>query len=114
MEVLMLLKISQQVFGCAPCPFHPDLALFDVGAAFYTVDHELCLKWLEISSGLSGNFLSWVDSFLIERSLCVVHRPSRSVWVPAPYGTTSYAISTLLFTCSLQMPQLHLFMPSLQ
>src|SRR6218665_1906172 len=25
-------------------------------------------------------------SFLSERSLCVVHRPSRSSWVPASYG----------------------------
>src|SRR6218665_2778952 len=35
---------------------------------------------------LSGNFLSWVGSFFSERSLCVVHGPSRSAWVPPPYG----------------------------
>src|SRR6218665_1927602 len=54
------------------------LALFDVSAAFDTVDHEILRKRLEISFGLSGNFLSWVGSFLSERSLCVVHEPSRS------------------------------------
>ena len=62
------------------------LALFDVSAAFDTVDHEILLKRLQISFGLSGNFLSWLGSFLSERSFCVVHGPSRSSWVPAPYG----------------------------
>ena len=62
------------------------MALFDVSAAFDTVDHEILLKRLQISFGLSGNFLSWLGSFLSERSFCVVHGPSRSSWVPAPYG----------------------------
>src|SRR6218665_640708 len=30
--------------------------------------------------------LSWLTSFLSERSMCVVHGLSRSPWVPAPYG----------------------------
>src|ERR1700733_4620132 len=30
--------------------------------------------------------LSWLRSFLGERSLCVVHGSTRSLWVPAPYG----------------------------
>jgi len=34
------------------------LALFNVSATFDTVDHEILLKLLEISFGLSGNFLS--------------------------------------------------------
>ena len=62
------------------------LALFDVSAAFDTVDHEILLDRLKISFGLSGTFLHWVGSFLSERSLCVVHGSSRSLWVPAPYG----------------------------
>ena len=60
------------------------LAFFDVSAALDTVEHEMLLKRLEISFGLSGNFLSWVSSFLSERSLCVGHEQSKSAWVHTP------------------------------
>src|SRR6218665_3545476 len=62
------------------------LALFDVSAAFDTVDHEILLQRLHLSFGVSGTLLSWLTSFLSERSMCVVHGLSRSSWAPAPYG----------------------------
>src|SRR6218665_25856 len=62
------------------------LALFDVSAAFDIVDHEILLKRLQLSFSLSGNFLTWLPSFLDGRSLCVVHGSSRSQWVPAHHG----------------------------
>jgi len=62
------------------------LALFDVRAAFDTVDHEILLERLNISFGFSGTLLLWLRSFLSERSFCVVNGPSRSLWAPAPYG----------------------------
>src|SRR6218665_200969 len=40
----------------------------------------------QISFGVTGAFLSWLRSFLVERSFCVVHGSTRSPWVPAPYG----------------------------
>ena len=46
------------------------LALFDISAAFKTVDYEILLERLEISFGLSGNFLSWVGSFFSALPLC--------------------------------------------
>src|SRR6218665_2548071 len=36
------------------------------------------------SFGVSGTLLSWLSSFLSERSMCVVHGLSRSSWVPPP------------------------------
>lgn len=39
------------------------LALFDVSAAFDTVDNEILFRRLQIF-GLSGNFLNWLDCFL--------------------------------------------------
>src|SRR6218665_1040982 len=81
-----LLHLLSDIYGAVDSSQLTLLALFDVSAAFDTVDHEILLKRLDISFGLSGNFLSWVGSFLSERSLCVVHLPSRSAWVPAPYG----------------------------
>ena len=62
------------------------LALFDVSAAFYTVDHDILLEQLNISFWFSGTLLLWLRSFLSERSFCVVHGPSRSLWAPSPYG----------------------------
>src|SRR6218665_2753967 len=82
----LLLHLLSDIYGAVDSSQLTLLALFDVSAAFDTFDHEILLKRLEISFGLSGNFLSWVGSFLSERSLCVVHAPSRSAWVPAPYG----------------------------
>src|SRR6218665_390503 len=61
------------------------LALFDVGAAFDTVDHEILLKRLQLSFGQSCNFFTWWESSLDGRSLCAVHGSSRSACVPGPH-----------------------------
>ena len=62
------------------------LALFDVSAAFDTVDHDILLKRLHATFGLCVGFLDWLSSFLSGRTLSVVYGPTRSGWVPAPYG----------------------------
>ena len=62
------------------------LALFDVSAAFDTVDHNILLKRLNVTFAVSGSFLRQIGSFLHERTYCVVHGSTRSRWVPAPYG----------------------------
>ena len=72
------------------------LALFDVSAAFDTVDHDILLQCLSISFGISGNppiardcqelSPDWLTSFLHDRSLMVAHGSTRSLWVPAPIG----------------------------
>src|ERR1043165_10094523 len=62
------------------------LALFDVSAAFDTVDHGILLMRLSASFGVSGNLLDWLGSFLHEHSFSVVHGSTRTPWVPAPYG----------------------------
>ena len=62
------------------------LALFDVSAAFDSVDHSILLQRLSISFGLAGAPLEWLRSFLSEPTNCVVVGSSRSRWVPAPFG----------------------------
>src|SRR6218665_231409 len=91
---ILLLHLLSDIYGAVDtCSSQLTLlALFDVSSAFDTVDNEILFKRLEISFGLSGNFLSWVGSFLSERSLCVVHGPSRSAWVPAPYGLSQDSV----------------------
>ena len=62
------------------------LALFDVSAAFDTVDHEILIKRLSISFGLADRPLDWITSFLAGRSSSVVVGASRSPWALTPFG----------------------------
>jgi hypothetical protein len=77
------------------------LALFDVRAAFDTVDHDILLRRLSTSFGLSGNFLDWFGSFLHDRSFSVVHGSARTPWVPAPFGLPQGSVlGSLLYIIS--------------
>src|SRR6218665_2162672 len=82
----LLLRLLSDIYEAVDCSQLTLLALFDVSAAFDTVDHKILLKRLNVSFGFSGTLLLWLRSFLTERSLCVVHGSSRSSWVPAPFG----------------------------
>ena len=90
------------------------LALFDVSAAFDSVDHSILFQRLSTSFGLAGAPLEWLRSFLSERTNCVVVGASRSRWVPAPFGVPqgsvlgpllyilyTAGVSSLLSTCGL-------------
>ena len=82
----LLLRLLSDIYGAIDRSELTLLALFDVSAAFDTVDHDILLKRLNVSFGLSGNFLEWIGSFLHGRTISVVHGSTRSRWVPAPYG----------------------------
>ena len=47
------------------------LALFDVSAAFDTVDHSILLNRLSISYGISGSAFDWMQSFIVGRTQTV-------------------------------------------
>jgi len=47
------------------------LALFDLNAAFNTVDHVTLLDCLHVSGGVNGTVLSWFSSYLRSRSALV-------------------------------------------
>src|SRR6218665_4049297 len=88
----LLLRLLSNIYGAIDRSQLTLLALFDVGAAFDTVDHGILLEPLRISLGATGAFLCWQESFLGERTLCVVHGPTRPPWVPAPYGLTQGSV----------------------
>ena len=62
------------------------LALFDVSAAFDTVDHLILLRRLSLSFGISGRPLAWLTSYLTDRSATVKLGTSRSTRRLTPYG----------------------------
>src|SRR6218665_995348 len=58
------------LFDCLNGGLVPLLALFDVSAV-YTVNHEILIKRLSVSFGLSGLLLDWI-TYLARLSSCVV------------------------------------------
>src|SRR5678815_4118459 len=62
------------------------LALYDVSAAFDSVDHDLLLSRLSITFGIRDLPLLWITSYLSERSSSTIFHSSRSPWRPAPFG----------------------------
>src|SRR6218665_1656712 len=62
------------------------LALFDVSAAFDSVDHEILLRRLSITFGINELPLAWITSYLSDRSSSVLFHSSRSRWRPTPFG----------------------------
>ena len=44
------------------------LGMFDLSAAFDTVDHSILLRRMEISFGIRGTALEWLSSYLTGRS----------------------------------------------
>ena len=47
------------------------LIMLDLSAAFDVIDHDILLKRLEYSYGISDNTLSWFESYLKDRTQCV-------------------------------------------
>jgi len=82
----LLVRLLSDIYGAIDRSQVTLLALFDVSAAFDTVDHGNLLMRLSASFGLSGNLLDWLGSFLHDRSLSVVYGSTRTPWVPAPNG----------------------------
>src|ERR1043165_9138409 len=72
-NLLLLVRLLSDINGAIDKSQVTLLALFDVSAAFDTVDHEILLQRLSVSFGLSGNMLGWLTSFLQDRSFMVAH-----------------------------------------
>ena len=62
------------------------LTLLDLSAAFDTIDHSLLFQILSHSYGISGTALSWIKTYLLDRSQSVVINNHLSSPAPISYG----------------------------
>ena len=62
------------------------LVLLDLSAAFDTVDHEVLLRRLEVTFGITDNALQWFRSYLAGRSQRVLLNGSFSGDFSLPHG----------------------------
>ena len=66
-----LLKVTSDILLALDSGHVSLLTLLDLSAAFDTVDHEILFKTLNTYFGISGTVLSWVQSYLSNRTQCV-------------------------------------------
>src|SRR6218665_837262 len=80
-------------------------ALFDVGAAFDSVDHDILLKRISITFGIRDLPLIWLTFYLSDRSASVTFHSSRSSWRHTPVGLYPKDVFLGLFSifCLLQI-----------
>ena len=73
--------------------------LLDLSSAFDTVDHQVLLRRLEVTFGISGSALHWFRSYLADRSQRVSVNGSYSEEFAIPYGVPQGScLGPILFT----------------
>ena len=75
------------------------LVLLDLSSAFDTVNHDIMIRQLEMSFGITGTALQWLRSYLSGRSKHVIVNGERSESLNLPSGVPQGScLGPLLFT----------------
>ena len=75
------------------------LVLLDLSSAFDTVDHDIVIRRLAMSFGITGTALQWLRSYLSGQSQDVIVNGERSESLNLPFGVPQGScLGPLLFT----------------
>ena len=100
-----LLKVMSDILLAADQGHVTLLGLLDMSAAFDTVDHDILLFRLKTSFGMDGTVLSWLESFLRDRTLQVAFNEQSSALVKVisgvPQGSILGPLLFLLYTADI-------------
>ena len=102
---LALLKVKTDLLDAMDKQKVTCLVLLHLSAAFDTVSHELLLNWLKFWFGITGSALSWIESYLTQRSQKVIIEDFESDHMTltqgVPQGSVLGPILYTLFTSPL-------------
>ena len=76
------------------------LGMFDLSAAFDTVDHAILLRRLEVSFGIRGVALNWFASYLSGRSQQVSVHGTLALSTFLEYGVPQGSVPVLFLMCT--------------
>ena len=68
------------------------LSLFDLSAAFDTIDHSILLSHLRYSFGISDTVLAWFTAYLTDCTQTVSVNGSKSLQAPLHYGVPQRSV----------------------
>ena len=96
-----LLKLTNDIMESIDSGKITILTALDMSAAFDTLDHITLLHRLQHTFGLSGNAISWIRSYLTDRSSFVKidssSSPSTTILIGVPQGSVLGPLLFVLF-----------------
>ena len=97
-----LLKITNDMMNSIHNNDMVALILLDLSAAFDTVDHKILINKLKKQFGISGNALTWLTSYLSNRTYCVAIRKQvgkrQFLYFGVPQGSLLGPLLFILYT----------------
>ena len=97
-----ILKVVSDILDTADSGQVSLIGLLDLSAAFDTVDHDILLRRMELSFGITGAALNWIRSFLSERTLAVTffgeRSSTRKIACGVPQGSVLGPLLFILYT----------------
>ena len=84
-----ILKVVSDILDAADSGQVSLIGLLDLSAAFDMVDHDILLRRMELSFGITGATLNWIRSFLSERTQAVTFFGERSSTRKLACGVTA-------------------------